>query len=134
MSENILKFTDDDFEQEVLQADKVTMVDFWAEWCQPCHMLAPTVLSNLIIVSLWTPVILSELRIELPSTNAEITANFFSIFKIFTTAPFTGSQKEQIIFLDIRLLFGASVIPLAGVSVPAWQIIFNFKTLWTIQI
>jgi len=51
MPENILKFTDDDFEQEVLQADKVTMVDFWAEWCQPCHMLAPTVedLANLYV-------------------------------------------------------------------------------------
>lgn len=42
-SPNVLKFTDDDFEEKVLKADKVTMVDFWAEWCQPCHMLAPTV-------------------------------------------------------------------------------------------
>ena len=35
--------TDETFQTEVLESDKVTLVDFWAEWCQPCKIVGPIV-------------------------------------------------------------------------------------------
>lgn len=38
-----LKFTDENFEQEVLKADQLVLVDFYADWCGPCKMMSPIV-------------------------------------------------------------------------------------------
>lgn len=42
-SGNLLEFTDKNFKTEVLDATVPVLVDFWAEWCQPCKMLTPTI-------------------------------------------------------------------------------------------
>ncbi|QDU72533.1 thioredoxin [Mucisphaera calidilacus] len=42
-SEAVLELTDANFDTEVVNSDQPVLVDFWAEWCQPCRMLGPTI-------------------------------------------------------------------------------------------
>jgi thioredoxin 1 len=40
---NIGEVTDQDFQSKVLESDTPVLVDFWADWCVPCHMVSPVV-------------------------------------------------------------------------------------------
>ena len=40
---NVLTLTDENFDREVVESDVPVVVDIWADWCQPCKMLAPTI-------------------------------------------------------------------------------------------
>jgi thioredoxin 1 len=81
--------TDAEFEQTVLKSDEPVLVDFWAEWCTPCKMIAP---------------IVEELageyggRVKVAKVDVDanpITPGMFGIMSIPTLMVFRGGKAEE---------------------------------------
>jgi thioredoxin 1 len=92
MSTNVSPVGALDFESEVLKADKLVIVDFWAEWCGPCKMIAP---------------LLDEVAKELPDKVKIVKVNVdqeqqlaqqYGIYNIPTLLFFKGGTvREQVV-------------------------------------
>lgn len=86
------EFTDSNFQQEVLQSDKVTLIDLWAEWCGPCRMMSPVV--EELAKEYKDRVVVGKLNVD---DNPEVPTNYnvrgiptFLLFK-------NGELKEKIV-------------------------------------
>ena len=62
MSESILKLTDAEFENQVIKSEKPILVDYWAEWCGPCKMIAPVL--EEIATELSDKVLIGKLNVD----------------------------------------------------------------------
>jgi thioredoxin 1 len=81
-----IKTTDATFAQDVLQSDKPVIVDFWAEWCTPCKMIAPVL--EEIAEKNADKVTIAKLDID---ENPEISAKY-QILSIPTMLVFKGGE------------------------------------------
>lgn len=86
------EFTDSNFQQEVLQSDKVTLIDLWAEWCGPCRMMSPVV--EELAGEYKDRIVVGKLNVD---DNPEVPTNYnvrgiptFLLFK-------NGELKEKIV-------------------------------------
>jgi len=87
--DNVVQITDANFEQEVVQSKTPVLVDFGAEWCQPCKRLAPT------IEKLATDYA-GKVKVGKLDTDANhATASKFGISAIPTVLVFKGGQVAQ---------------------------------------
>ena len=84
--DNTVNFTDASFDKDVLSAEVPVLVDFWAEWCGPCRMMAPTV--DQVASDYAGKVKVGKLDVD---TNQQ-TASRYGILGIPTLLLFKGGQ------------------------------------------
>jgi len=88
MSDKIIQLTDANFDQEVINSELPVIVDFWAEWCGPCKMIAP-ILAEVASEKAGT-VVIGKLNVD---ENAE-TAPKYGIRGIPTLLLFKDGQVK----------------------------------------
>ncbi|OQX88129.1 MAG: thioredoxin [Candidatus Omnitrophica bacterium 4484_70.2] len=90
--EQVLKLTDDNFKEEVINSELPVVVDFWAPWCMPCRMISPII--EEIAKEYEDKVKVGKLNVD----EAPHTASFYGIMAIPTLLIFKGGEvKEKIV-------------------------------------
>jgi thioredoxin 1 len=80
--------TDQDFQTKVLSSDKPVLVDFWAEWCVPCHMVSPVV--EEIAREKGDDLAVAKINVD---DNPEVTKQF-GVMSIPTLILFKGGEEK----------------------------------------
>ncbi len=87
-----VKVNDNNFKREVLNAEKPVLVDFWAEWCGPCKMVAPVVKD--IAKEYGDQVKVCKLNVD----EAQSTASNYGVMSIPTLILFeNGKEKDKVV-------------------------------------
>lgn len=109
VGEGVINVTDDNFEEEVLKSKLPVMVDFWAEWCPPCKMIAP-------IVDELARDYKGKLKVaELDVDNGTGTATEFGVMNIPTIMFFKdGKEYKRIIGANPKRVFENTIKELIG--------------------
>jgi len=86
-----LTFTDQNFQEQVLKADKPVLVDFWAEWCGPCRIVGPIV--EELAKEYEGKILVGKLNVD----DNQQTAGTYGIMSIPTLAFFKNGQVVKTI-------------------------------------
>jgi len=104
----IKQVTDDSFEQDVLKSDIPVLVDYWAEWCGPCKMIAPIL--DEVARDYEGRLQVGKLNVdENPATTAKYTVRGIPTLMLFKNGSMVASKvgalsKSQLtVFLDSHL-------------------------------
>lgn len=88
----VLTITEENFEKEVLQSDVPVLLDFWAVWCAPCRMIAPTV-----------EALAEEMdgTIKVGKVNVDEQPNLAQAFKIMSIPTLTLNRGKDVILQTV---------------------------------
>lgn len=103
---SVIKLTSQNFEEEVLKSTVPVLVDFWAEWCNPCRMMAPTV--DTIGEELKDKIKVAKINIdEAPEIAEQYGVMSIPTFKLFKngqeTASTVGVQDKNELIRNLGL-------------------------------
>ncbi len=91
-SKNVLTITEENFEREVLQSNVPVLLDFWAAWCAPCRMIAPTI-----------ETLAGDLagRIKVGKVNVDEQPGLAAAFQVMSIPTVTLTRGNQLIMQSI---------------------------------